>query len=69
METVKVSKKYQVVIPERLREEAKIRPGDIMVAIAKHGILQYIPVRSMKETKGMIKGLDAVNLRDESDRN
>jgi AbrB family looped-hinge helix DNA binding protein len=68
MDTVKVSKKYQVVIPERLREEAKIRPGDMMVAIAKHGILQYIPVRSMDETKGMIKGLDTVDLRDESDR-
>jgi len=68
METVKVSKKYQVVIPERLREQAKIRPGDMMVAIAKHGILQYIPVRSMDKTKGMIKGLDVVGLRDESDR-
>ena len=69
METVKVSKKYQVVIPEKLRREAKIRPGDTMVAIAKHGILQYVPVRSLKETKGMIKGLDTTDLRDESDRN
>jgi AbrB family looped-hinge helix DNA binding protein len=68
METVKVSKKYQVVIPERLREQAKIRPGDMMVAIAKHGILQYIPVRSSGKTKGMIKGLDTDGLRDESDR-
>ena len=68
METVKVSKKYQVVIPERLREQAKIRPGDMMVAIAKHGILQYIPVRSLDKTKGMIKGLDTAGLRDESDR-
>ena len=69
METVKVSKKYQVVIPEKLRQEAKIRPGDMMVAIAKHGILQYVPVRSIEETKGMIKGLDTTDLRDESDRN
>ena len=69
METVKVSKKYQVVIPERLRVEAKIRPGDMMVAIAKHGILQYVPVRSMRDTKGMVKGLDTTDLRDESDRN
>ena len=68
METVTVSKKYQVVIPEKLRQEAKIRPGDKMVAIAKHGILQYVPVRSLRSTKGMIKGLDSENLRDESDR-
>jgi AbrB family looped-hinge helix DNA binding protein len=68
METVKVSRKYQVVIPEKLRDEAKIKPGDKMVAIAKHGILQYVPVRSLKQTKGMISGLDSAELRDETDR-
>ncbi len=68
METVRVSKKYQVVIPEKLRHQAKIKPGDRMVAIAKHGILQYVPVRSLQETKGMIKGLDSAELRDEYER-
>ena len=68
METVKVSRKYQVVIPEKLRQEANIKPGDKMVAIAKHGILQYVPVRSLKETKGMVKGLDSADLRDKTDR-
>ena len=68
METVKVSRKYQVVIPEKLRQEANIKPGDKMVAIAKHGILQYVPVRSLGETKGMVKGLDSADLRDETDR-
>ena len=68
METVKVSRKYQVVIPEKLRQEANIKPGDKMVAIAKHGILQYVPVRSLKETKGMIHGLDTSDMRDETDR-
>jgi AbrB family looped-hinge helix DNA binding protein len=68
METVKVSRKYQVVIPEKLRQEANIKPGDKMVAIAKHGILQYVPVRSLKETKGMVEGVDSAELRDETDR-
>jgi len=68
METVTVSKKYQVVIPEKLRKEAKIKPGDKMVAITKHGIIQYIPVRPLKETKGFILGLDTQELRDESER-
>jgi len=68
MEIVKVSRKYQVVIPEKLRQEANIKPGDKMVAIAKHGILQYVPVRSLRETKGMVEGLDSADLRDETDR-
>ncbi|HEV2137840.1 MAG TPA: AbrB/MazE/SpoVT family DNA-binding domain-containing protein [Nitrososphaerales archaeon] len=67
METVKVSKKYQVVIPEKLRHEANIKPGDKMVAIAKHGILQYVPVRSLGKTKGMVPGLDTTDLRDETE--
>ena len=67
METVKVSKKYQVVIPEKLREEDGIKPGDKMIAISKHKILHYIPVRSLKETKGMTPGLDTKELRDETD--
>ena len=51
-----------------MREEAHIRPGDKMVAIAKHGILQYVPVRPLSKTKGMVPGLDVKGLRDETDR-
>ena len=68
METVKVSRKYQVVIPEKLREEAHIKPGDKMVARAKHGILQYVPVRPLSKTKVMVPGLEVKELRDETDR-
>lgn len=68
MENVKVSRKYQVVIPEKLRREAGIKPGDRMVAIVKNGILQYVPVRPLRETKGMIRGLNTKHLRDERDR-
>jgi AbrB family looped-hinge helix DNA binding protein len=68
METVTVSKKYQIVIPLKLRKRAGIKPGDKMVAITKHGIIQYIPVRPLKDIQGLIPGLDTENLRDESDR-
>ncbi len=68
MDTVKVSRKYQVVIPERVRREAGIKPGDRMVAIVKNGILQYVPVRPLRETKGIIPGLTTKSLRDERDR-
>ena len=51
-----------------VRDAAHIKPGDKMVAIAKHGILQYIPVRPLNRTKGMVTGLDTTELRDEIDR-
>jgi AbrB family looped-hinge helix DNA binding protein len=68
METVKVSKRYQVVIPKRLRREACVKAGDRMVAIVKNGILQYVHLRQLRETRGMIPGLSSKDLRDERDR-
>lgn len=68
METVTISKKYCVMIPEKLRKSAGIKPGDKMVALVKHGVIYFVPLRSIKETEGFILGLDTENLRDESDR-
>jgi bifunctional DNA-binding transcriptional regulator/antitoxin component of YhaV-PrlF toxin-antitoxin module len=61
-------KKYRVIIPQKVHKETKIKPGDKMVAIAKHGIIHYIPVRPINDTKGFILGLDTENLCDELDR-
>jgi AbrB family looped-hinge helix DNA binding protein len=64
---VKVSKKYQVVIPERIRRDAGIKPGDEMIALSKHGVLQYVRIRPISETKGLDSGVTAEGLRDEED--
>lgn len=70
METVTVSSKYQVVIPERVREENKIRPGDKMAVLVKHGVVHLVPVRPFSRSKGLFKGLavDHASLRDHTDR-
>jgi bifunctional DNA-binding transcriptional regulator/antitoxin component of YhaV-PrlF toxin-antitoxin module len=67
METVTVLKKYQIITPKRLQKQVEIKPGDKMVAITKYGIIQYIPIRPIKETKGFIHGLNTEDLRDESE--
>ncbi len=68
MTVVKVSKKFQVVIPEKLRKETKIRAGDSMLVVVKHGILHYVPIRPLSKTKGFIPGLTTEGVRDEFDR-
>jgi len=68
MEKVTVSKKYKLAIAERTRKKSGIKPGDKMVAITKHGIIQYIPIRPIKETEGFTSELDTKDLRDKSDR-
>ena len=65
---VRVSKKYQVVIPETIRRESRIRPGDEMMVLSKHGVLQYVRIRPIENTKGIYTQLDARDVRDEHDR-
>ena len=70
METVTVSSKYQVVIPERVRQENHIRPGDKMAVIVKHGVVHLVPVLPFGKSKGMLRGLelDLGDLRDHAER-
>jgi AbrB family looped-hinge helix DNA binding protein len=70
METVTVSSKYQVVIPESVRKEYHIRPGDKMAVIVKHGVVHLARMHPFKESKGFLKGLDLdlSDLRDHHDR-
>ena len=69
METVTVSSKYQVVIPEKVRRHHGIRPGDKLAVIVKHGVVHLVPVRPFEASKGMFKGskIDLRDLRDHSD--
>ena len=68
MESVTVSSKYQVIIPEKVRRAAGIKPGDRMAVIVKHNIIHYVPIKPLSATKGIASGLDTSDLRDESDR-
>lgn len=70
METVTVSSKFQVVIPRKVREENRIRPGDKMAVLVKHGVVHLVPVRPFPKSKGMFRGVDfdLSDLRDHSDR-
>jgi AbrB family looped-hinge helix DNA binding protein len=70
METVTVSSKYQVVIPEKIRRHHGIRPGDKLAVIVKHGIVHLVPVRPFETSKGLFRGtkVDLRDLRDRKDR-
>ena len=64
---MKVSKKYQVVISEKLRREAGIKPSDKMIAISKHQVLALHSSAASQRSKGMTPGLDTKEHRDETD--
>jgi AbrB family looped-hinge helix DNA binding protein len=68
MGVVKLSPKFQVVIPRDVRERLDLKPGQKIVVIEKGGVLHLIPQRSVKEMRGFVKGVDTSGLRDEEDR-
>jgi AbrB family looped-hinge helix DNA binding protein len=70
METVTVSSKYQVVIPERIRRERHIRPGDKLAVIEKHGVLHFVKIEPFAASKGMFRGTKIISrdVRDHHDR-
>ena len=54
---VRVSPKFQVVIPKALREELRIEPGQELLMYSLDGSLRLVPRRSLKELRGIAKGL------------
>ena len=67
METVTLSPKYQVVIPRSIRKQLGIKPGEKIRVVLFENRLELIPVKSMKKTRGILKGMD-VAIKRERDR-
>lgn len=66
---VKVSSKYQVVIPEEVRSLLGLRPGVQVDVIAKGGVAYIVPVPTVDDLKENLKGkLSRKSLRDKRDR-
>jgi AbrB family looped-hinge helix DNA binding protein len=65
MATVKVSPKYQVVIPREVREELGIKPGEKVQIFLYDGRIEFVPVRKMKSMRGFLKGIETSVARDE----
>lgn len=69
MDTVKVSPKYQVVIPKKVREELQLKPGIQLHVYVMDGTIRLSPPRSIKDLRGIAKGLRWKNEdRDHSER-
>ena len=58
METVTISPKYQVVIPQRIRESLGLRSGEKVRMISFQGRVEIIPLRKLESMRGYLKGIN-----------
>ena len=57
MDTVKVSPKFQIVIPKKVREGLKLKPGQDLNIYVLDGTICLHPPRLIKELRGSAKGM------------
>ncbi|MDZ4744945.1 MAG: AbrB/MazE/SpoVT family DNA-binding domain-containing protein [bacterium] len=55
---VTISPKYQIVIPQEIRERLKLKPGQQMTFMEYNGMLTITPVLDMTQARGFLKGQD-----------
>lgn len=67
MDTVTISPKYQVVIPQSVREKLGVQPGQKVKMILYENRVELIPIKPVQEVRGFLKGIDT-SVKRESDR-
>ncbi len=70
--SVKVSSKYQVVIPDQVRQALDLKPGTEVDVIAKGGVAYIVPVKPIEEvgkrTRKHLSQKDVASSREKEDR-
>lgn len=67
MSTVTISPKFQVVIPQKIREAMGIKSGEKAQVLQYKNRIEIVPLREMRKLRGYLKGIDTSFSR-EADR-
>lgn len=68
MASVTLSSKFQLSIPKAIREEMNLKAGQKFAIIPKGDTIILAPVRPLDEMRGILKGANASDYRDRTDR-
>ena len=58
METVTLTSKFQVAIPQRVRKALGLKPGQKVQVIPYKGRIELIPVEPIRRGRGFLRGID-----------
>ncbi len=68
MTQVKLSSKYQIVIPEDVREQLGLEPGQLLDFFVTDGAMVVVRVKEIDELFGSLPDLDTTLDREDEDR-
>ena len=67
MATVKVSPKFQVVIPKKVRQQMRLQPGRQFQVLQYQNRIELIPIGPIRKPRGFLKGTDTNIKRDKDE--
>ena len=62
--TVRISPKFQVVIPLPVREALGLKPGTKVEVFQYDDRVEFIPQKKVKQMRGFLRGIDTTVPRD-----
>lgn len=62
-----ISTKFQIMIPREVREQFNLKPGQKVMFIPYKNSIRLVIVPSLKEARGIFKGMNTDNTREEVD--
>ena len=65
MKTVTLSPKFQVVIPQAIREALHLTAGETLRVLRYAGRVEFIPVRPTQQMRGFLRGMDTTIPRED----
>jgi AbrB family looped-hinge helix DNA binding protein len=67
MYTATISSKYQVVIPSEVRKQFSLKPGQKIAFVPYNKTLHVVIVPSIEKARGILKGINIEDFREEDD--
>jgi len=64
MSTAALSNEYQLVIPREIRETIGLEAGVSIEIISYNNRIELIPIKPMKQLRGIFRGIDKTIIRD-----
>jgi AbrB family looped-hinge helix DNA binding protein len=65
MPTIRVSSNFTIPIPKELRDELDIAPGQEIQLVRSGDRIELVPLRSIEEARGFLKGISTSVEREE----